>query len=67
VGEIISGKTFFKRLAKTFEISLYDTLHKLIGLNFVTQIGFFTLGMSVICVIFNKGGKIQEFNELTTA
>ena len=41
VGEIIRGRIFFSRLAKTLEINLYKTLHKLIDLNSVTHDRFF--------------------------
>jgi hypothetical protein len=39
VGAMIVGNNFFKLLARTLEISLYKTLHKLMGLNSVTQVG----------------------------
>jgi hypothetical protein len=56
VCEIIAGKIFFNLLAKTFEISLYKTLYKLIGLNYVTIGGFLIFGIKAIFVIFHAGG-----------
>lgn len=47
------GKIVLRRLAGTLEIILYMTLHKLIGLKSVTDVGFLTLGMSAIYVEFS--------------
>jgi hypothetical protein len=48
--DITVDNTFLKRLASTFAISLYRTLHKLIGLYYVIRDGFFILGISAICL-----------------
>jgi hypothetical protein len=46
--EIIAGSIKLSLLAKTFEISLYITLHKLIGLKLVTHSGLSTFGIEAI-------------------
>ena len=45
VSEIIEGRIFLSLFARTFETSLYKTLHKAIGRNSMTCSGFLTLGI----------------------
>jgi hypothetical protein len=54
---MISGKISFSLLAKTLEIGLYTTLHKLIGLKFVTLQGESVFGIKVILVALILGSK----------
>ena len=41
-------------LAKTLEIILYDTLHKLMGRNSLIFVGLFVLGIRTIFVLFRS-------------
>jgi hypothetical protein len=61
VGEIMAGRTLFKRLARTFESTLYKTLYKLIGRNSITQAGVLVFGLRTIFVLFKPYGITSEF------
>ena len=50
-GEIISGRICLSLLAITLDAILYSTLHKLIGLNYLRRVGFFTFGMRTKVVL----------------
>jgi hypothetical protein len=59
--DIMEFKILFNLLPRTLEISLYITLHKLIGQNSLTHNGFFTFGINAIYVKFKLDGIIPEF------
>lgn len=58
VSEIIFGRHFLRRLLITFEMTLYETLHKLIGLNSVISVGLFVFGMRQMFVWFKRGSMV---------
>ena len=63
---ITAANTFFSLLARILEISLYTTLHKLIGLNSIIFWGDFTFGMRHIYVSFSLHGILLELREERT-
>jgi hypothetical protein len=61
--EIISGRTTFNLLARIFEITLYKTLHKLIGLKSLTLAGEGPLGIRAILVELILASNSPEFRK----
>lgn len=55
LSEITSSNIFFSLLARVLAIILYNTLHKLVGQNSLTEIGFLTLGIKPIYVKLWRG------------
>ena len=61
---IIFGNILLSLFAKTLEKILYNTLHKLIGLNSEACSGFFFFGIRVMNVWLRCSGREAEFKNL---
>jgi hypothetical protein len=66
-GAMISGRSILSLLANTLDISLYTTLHKLIGLRSFILMGFGTFGINTTQVSFHPSGKMPSFKKCSTS
>ena len=63
---MICGKRAFSLLAKVFEMSLYTTLHKLMGWKSVIFFGLFVFGMRDILVLLSSATNTLLLRTLRT-
>lgn len=56
-------RNLFKSISQILDISLYEILHKLIGLSCLIVFGLAVLGTSVIHVLFNSFQHVTRFEE----
>ena len=66
-GEMCLSREGFNLRAMTFEIRLYATLRKAMGLKSAKEEGFSNLGIKVRNVAFTEGATIPETLECSTA